>query len=660
MTNPFQSLGLNDNLIKAITDLGFTNPTEVQQRIIPQLLEQTNDVVCLAQTGTGKTAAFGLPLLQSIDVRSNRTQALILSPTRELCRQIAQDIKNYGKYIDNLEVVAVYGGASIDIQIRSLKKGAQIIVATPGRMVDLLNRGVAVLTEIETLILDEADEMLNMGFKDELDAILESTPADKRTLLFSATLPMEIEGIAKNYMSKPEIVTVGTRNSGSDNVKHYYYIVHAKDRYLTLKRIADFNPDIYGMIFCRTRQETQEIAEALIKDGYNADALHGELSQAQRDQVMRRFKSKTLSLLVATDVAARGIDVNDLTHVINYNLPDEAEQYTHRSGRTGRADKNGISIAIINSKEQHKIRRIEKIIGKTFGQAKIPTGEEVCTKQMLHLLEEIEKSEIREEISEYVNLIDQKWKDISKEEIIWKMLSIEFNRFLDYYRHAPDLNIREESSRGEGKGEGAFNLPSEKGFTWVKLSIGSRAGINPRHLLRMFSTCGIGQKGVGRIEIHKESSYVSVTTSASAYIVETIDNSDYRGRTIKAEIITETQIQEGRPERGERSDRPARNYERNDRSNRKPWTDRAERPTRTDRPTRVERPVRAERPARVESDEVISKGYERVERSEHSERPERSEDKPARKRKDFSRKPGSKPSHGKDSRKPSRRDRKKR
>ena len=642
MTNQFQSLGLKDTLIKAITDLGFINPTEVQQRIIPKLISENDDVVCLAQTGTGKTAAFGLPLLQSIDTSSKETQALILSPTRELCRQIAQDISNYGKYIDNLEVVAVYGGAGIEGQIKALKKGCQIIVATPGRMGDLLNRGVASVVNIHTLILDEADEMLNMGFKDELDAILECTPEEKRTLLFSATLPIEIEGIAKNYMTKPEIVTVGTRNSGSENVKHYYYVVHAKDRYLALKRIADYNPDIYGMIFCRTRQETQEIAEALIKDGYNADALHGELSQAQRDQVMRRFRSKNLSLLVATDVAARGIDVNELTHVINYNLPDEAEQYTHRSGRTGRADKSGISIAIINSKEQHKIRRIEKIIGKTFGQAKIPTGEEVCTRQMLHLVEEVKNAEIREEISEYINLIDEKWKDVSKEEIIWKMLSIEFNRFLDYYRHAPDLNIREESSRGEGKGESSFNLPTEKGFSWVKLSIGSKAGITPRHLLRMFSSCGIGQKGVGRIDIHKEMSFVSVTTNSASYIVETIDNTDYRGRKLKVELVTDTQIKGDRPERRERSDRGER-YERRERSDR---GERSERRERSDRGERSERRERSDRGERSERRDIPEGGN----RSERSEKPER-------KREEFSRKSGKKSSHGKNSRKPSRRER---
>jgi len=536
MINQFQDLGLKDNLIKAVSDLGFTTPTEVQQRIIPKLINETGDLVCLAQTGTGKTAAFGLPLLQSINTQSKNTQVLILSPTRELCRQISQDLSNYGKYIENLNIVSVYGGAGIDGQIKLIRKGAQIIVATPGRMLDLLNRNVANLSNISSLILDEADEMLNMGFKDELDAILECTPSEKRTFLFSATMPIEIEGIAKNYMKSPQIVTVGTRNSGSDNVKHYYYIVHAKDRYLALKRIADYNPDIYGMIFCRTRQETQEIAEALIKDGYNADALHGDLSQAQRDQVMKRFKSKNLNLLVATDVAARGIDVNELTHVINYNLPDDPEQYTHRSGRTGRADKTGISIAIINSKEQHKIKLIEKTLGKTFGQAKVPTGEEVCTRQMLHLVEEVEKAEIRDEISTYVDIINDKWKDLSKEDIIWKMLSIEFNRFLDYYRLAPDLNIKDTPGYMDNNVNFPF-LHTEKGYSWIKINIGSKTGLTPRHLLRLFSSCGIGQKGVGKIEIMKDYSFVSISSNATSFIVDSLDNSDYRGKKIKIETV---------------------------------------------------------------------------------------------------------------------------
>ncbi len=542
MIKQFHELGLNQNIIKAITELGFQNPTSVQERVIPTLIEESKDIVCLAQTGTGKTAAFGLPILQSLDTKQNYTQALILSPTRELCRQITQDIKNYGKYYDNLNIVAVYGGASIEAQIKALRKGAHIIVATPGRMVDLLNRGVAQIDQISTLVLDEADEMLNMGFKDELDSILEKSPKEKRSLLFSATLPIEVEGIAKHYMNKPEIITVGTRNSGSNNVKHYYYVVHAKDRYLALKRIADHNPDIYAIVFCRTRQETQEIADALVKDGYNADALHGELSQGQRDQVMGRFRNKTLSLLVATDVAARGIDVNELTHVINYNLPDEPEQYTHRSGRTGRADKNGISIAIINSKEQHKIKRIEKIIGKTFAQAKIPTGNEVCSMQLLHLIQQIEKVEVKDEIAEYVNLINEKWKDISKEEIIQKVLSIEFNRFLDYYRHAPDLNLKEENSRknNDGSVREIYPGPSDKGFTWLKINLGYRVNLSPRNLIRLLSSCGVGQNGVGKIDIRREFTFAAVASKAAEFLVEEINGTDYKGITLKIEIVTES------------------------------------------------------------------------------------------------------------------------
>jgi len=539
MSKQFHELGLNQNIIKAITELGFQNPTPVQERIIPTLIQENRDIVCLAQTGTGKTAAFGLPILESLDTKDFHTQALILSPTRELCRQITEDINNYGKYYDNLNIVAVYGGASIETQIRALKKGAHIIVATPGRMVDLLNRGVANIENIQTLVLDEADEMLNMGFKDELDLILEKAPKERRSLLFSATLPLEVEGIAKHYMNKPEIVTVGTRNSGATNVKHYYYVVHAKDRYLALKRIADHNPDIYAIIFCRTRQETQDIADSLVKDGYNADALHGELSQGQRDQVMGRFKNKTLSLLVATDVAARGIDVNELTHVINYNLPDEAEQYTHRSGRTGRADKNGISVAIINSKELHKIKRIEKLIGKTFSQAKIPTGNEVCSMQLLHLIQQIEKVEVKDEIAEYVNLINDKWKDISKEEIVQKVLSLEFNRFLDYYRHAPDLNLKEESSRknNDGSVRDAYPPgPSEKGFTWLKLNMGFRMNVSARHIIRLLSSLGVGQNGVGKIDVRRELTFAAVTSKAAAYLVEELNDTEYKGLHLKVSI----------------------------------------------------------------------------------------------------------------------------
>ena len=539
MSISFQDLGLNNKILKAISELGFEKPTQVQETIIPRLLTENGDIVCLAQTGTGKTAAFGLPVLQTLDTSKNYPQALILSPTRELCRQITDDLKRYAKYYEGINIVPVYGGASIDAQVRLLKKGAHIIVATPGRMVDLLNRGAANIDSISNLVLDEADEMLNMGFKDELDAILGRSPEERRTLLFSATLPLEVEGIAKHYMKRHEIVTVGVRNSGSNNVKHYYFVVHAKDRYNALKRIADYNPDIYGIVFCRTRQETQEVADWLVKDGYNADALHGDLSQGQRDQVMSRFKHKTLSILVATDVEARGIDVNDLTHVINYNLPDEAEIYTHRSGRTGRADKNGVSVAIINSKEQHKIKKIEKLIGKPFAKAKIPTGSEVCSKQLLHLIQSIEKVQVKNEISEYIDLINDKWKDISKEEIIQKVLSIEFNRFLDYYRHAPDLNIREEEGARRSKDQQREQLPSrsEKGYSWIKINLGMKHNITPRHLIRMASTIGVGKNAVGKIDMRRDITFISISNRAAGFFANEINNTDYRGLKVKTEIL---------------------------------------------------------------------------------------------------------------------------
>lgn len=537
MINTFQELGLNSEIIKAITELGYEKPTPVQQRIIPTILNESGDIVCLAQTGTGKTAAFGLPALCRIIPEQRCIQALILCPTRELCRQITQDIKNYAKHIPDFCIVDVYGGAGIEMQIRALKKNPHIVVATPGRLLDLLNRRALSLNHIKTLILDEADEMLNMGFKDDLDAILESTPEDKRVLLFSATLPIEVEKIAKNYMKNAEIVTVGERNSGSDKVKHYYFMVHEKDRYLALKRITDYYPDIYGIIFCRTRRETGEIASALIKDGYDADALHGDLSQQQRDQVMGRFKNKSLRLLVATDVAARGIDVNNLTHVINYNLPDEVEQYTHRSGRTGRADKSGKSIVIINSKEQGKIRRIEKMINKTFAKAKLPTGDEVCSKQLLSLIDQIDAVEVREEINQYMPLITERWDSLGREEIIRKFLSMEFNRFLEYYQNAPDLNIQERGNeRSKDGGNEYLPAKSEKGFEWIKLNIGSRNNVTTRHLIRMMTALGVGKKGVGRIDIRKDCSFVSISAPAARYVVEQTNGTEYRGRRLSSEL----------------------------------------------------------------------------------------------------------------------------
>ncbi len=543
MANSFQELGLNSYLIKAISELGFEKPTPVQERIIPDLLSQDNDIVCLAQTGTGKTAAFGLPSLERI-VEHNLgryTQVLVLSPTRELCKQITQDLRNYSKYLPDFCIVDVYGGAGIEPQIKALKKIPHIVVATPGRLLDLIGRKAVDLSRIHTLILDEADEMLNMGFKEDLDAILESVPQEKRVLLFSATLPLEVEKIAKTYMQDAQVVTVGERNSGSDNVKHYFYMVHEKDRYAALKRIVDYYPEIYGIIFCRTRRETGDIASALIKDGYDADALHGDLSQMQRDQVMKRFKNRHLKLLVATDVAARGIDVNNLSHVINYNLPDEVEQYTHRSGRTGRADKTGKSIVIINTKEQSKIRRIEKIINKTFAQAKLPTGEEVCSKQLLSMIDQINAVEVREdEIAPYLSLIEEKWHNLSRKDIIKKFLSMEFNRFLDYYRNAQDLNIVQEKKKKKGEeADAPAYTPKrgEKGFKWVKLSIGTKQSITTRHIIRMMTSLGVGKMGIGKIEIRRSECFVNISANAAKYVVEQTNNTEYRGRRLWSEIV---------------------------------------------------------------------------------------------------------------------------
>lgn len=581
MIETFQELGLPQYLLNAIKELGFEKPTPVQERIIPTLLEnKETNIVCLAQTGTGKTAAFGLPTLAALDTNNTNIQALVLSPTRELCKQITGDLKNYAKYKKGFAIVDVYGGAGIEMQIKALQRNPQIVVATPGRLVDMLERKALTLEQINTLILDEADEMLNMGFKDELDAILAQTPAQKQTLLFSATLPEDVEKIAKTYMNNPQIVTVGERNSGAQNVEHYYYVVHEKDRYPALKRIVDYCPNMYGIIFCRTRRECGEVASALIKDGYNAEALHGDLSQQQRDLVMKRFKSKTVPLLVATDVAARGIDVNNLSHVINYNLPDEIEQYTHRSGRTGRADKSGISLVLINIKEQHKIRRIEKMIQKTFTKSKVPTGSEVCSKQMLSLIEHISNVEVKEQMEEYIPLMVEKWKNINAEDIILKLMSLEFNRFLDYYKNAPDLNLpdnkekkrdrgkdrepqdrkdnkrgdREEGSpksgtketkKGRGNGNSAEEkkpnsddyLKTEKGFTWITFSLGEKHRITNRHIIRMLTSVGVGRKGIGRIDIKRDHTNIQLASSAAEKVVAATNGTMYKGKALYSSIL---------------------------------------------------------------------------------------------------------------------------
>jgi ATP-dependent RNA helicase DeaD len=443
----FSELNLNEQLLKAVNDLGFSQAMPIQQEVIPIMLQNNRDIIALAQTGTGKTAAFGLPLLQLINFKSNIPQALILSPTRELCMQIADDLNNYAKYIDGARIVPVYGGANIQTQIKEIKKGVQIIVATPGRFMDLMERGHINFLEIKWVVLDEADEMLSMGFENDMQTILAKTPKIKRTYLFSATMPAEIALIARQYMTNPIEITVGTKNSGAENVEHIYYIVHAKDKYLALKRIADYNPDIYSIVFCRTKIETQEVAEHLIKDGYNADALHGDLSQNQRDNVMNRFRNKTLQMLIATDVAARGIDVDDITHIINYGLPDEIETYIHRSGRTARAGKSGTSIAIINLKEKGKIKQIENKIHKKFIYQKIPTGFEVCEKQLKFMISKTKNITVDEKgIAKYLPEIYEEFKDLSKEDVINLFVSLEFNRFLEYYKKAPDLNVNENET----------------------------------------------------------------------------------------------------------------------------------------------------------------------------------------------------------------------
>lgn len=445
----FEELGLNSDLLKAVSELGFTNPTPIQQQTIPLLSSKKTDLVALAQTGTGKTAAFGLPMLSTIDCDNRTVQSLILAPTRELCVQITNDIKNYGKFIKGFGVTAIYGGARIDGQIKDIKRGVQVVVATPGRLIDMIERRAISLATVKIVILDEADEMLNMGFKDDLDIILKETPKEKNTWLFSATMPKEVERIARTYMSNPTELSTGKKNEGADNLEHIYYLVQSRDRYLALKRVADYYPEIFGIVFCRTKAETQEVADSLIKDGYSADALHGDLSQSQRDFVMKRFRSRTLQMLVATDVAARGLDVNDVTHVINYNLPEDVENYTHRTGRTARAGKSGIAIAIITPKDTGKIKDIERIIKKKFEKKEVPNGVDVCEKQLFNLVHKLHDVEVRDaEIESYLPAIYDELKDLSKEELIKRFISEEFNRFHEYYQDAPDLNIVKGSVDG--------------------------------------------------------------------------------------------------------------------------------------------------------------------------------------------------------------------
>ena len=536
----FEELGVNEAIRDAIVELGFEHPMPVQEEVIPYLLGENNDVIALAQTGTGKTAAYGIPVLQKTDATIKTTQALILSPTRELCLQIADDLKSFSKNIDGLHIVAVYGGASITTQIHELRHGAQIIVATPGRLIDLMERKVVKLDNLRNIVLDEADEMLNMGFSDSINTIFEAAPADRNTLLFSATMSKEIEKIAKSYLTNYKEIVVGSRNEGAENVNHIYYLVNAKDKYLALKRIADFYPHIFAIIFCRTKIETQEIADKLIKDGYNAEALHGDLSQQQRDLTMQKFRQHTVQLLVATDVAARGLDVDDLTHVINYGLPDDVENYTHRSGRTGRAGKKGTSISIIHTREKSKVRNIERIIGKDFVDGTLPTPEEICKKQLYKVMDDIMKTDVDEDqIEPYMKEIDRQFEYIDKEDIIKKMVTITFGRFLDYYKNAPEI-LKPTSKRSEGpERAGRSNSGSrrshnaEAGYRRLFINLGKQDGFYPGEIMQFMNHNIHGRQEIGHIDLLQKFCYIEVPQGDAEKVMRVLSGTSYKGREIR-------------------------------------------------------------------------------------------------------------------------------
>jgi ATP-dependent RNA helicase DeaD len=537
--NKFEQLGLSESLQRAIIDLGFENPTEVQEKAIPLLLEQDIDLVALAQTGTGKTAAFGFPVIQKIDADNRNTQALILSPTRELCLQITNEIKNYSKYEKGINVVAVYGGASITDQAREIKRGAQIIVATPGRMQDMINRGLVNITQINYCILDEADEMLNMGFYEDIVNILSTTPDEKNTWLFSATMPAEVARIAKQFMHNPLEITVGTKNSGSATVSHEFYLVNARDRYEALKRLADANPDIFSVVFCRTKRDTQAVAEKLIEDGYSAAALHGDLSQAQRDGVMKSFRGRQIQMLVATDVAARGIDVDNITHVVNYQLPDEIETYNHRSGRTGRAGKLGTSIVIVTKSEIRKISSIERIIKQKFEEKSIPSGIEICEIQLLHLANKIKDTEVDHEIDNYLPAINSVLEGLSKEELIKKMVSVEFNRFINYYKKTRDISSQSSGSerRERDDRDGGSRESNNGGATRYFVNIGSRDNFDWMSLKDYLKeTLDLGRDDVFKVDVKEGFSFFNTDPEHTDKVMEILNNVQLEGRRINVEI----------------------------------------------------------------------------------------------------------------------------
>lgn len=542
----FEELGLQENLLEAIRELGFEYPMPIQEEVIPFLLEGDDDLVALAQTGTGKTAAFGLPLLQKLDLNDMRPQALILCPTRELCLQIADDLNDYGRKMPGLHILPVYGGTSIRNQIQNLKNGVHVLVATPGRLLDLMERGVIKLSNVRNVVMDEADEMLNMGFLEDIDAILAAVPEERNILLFSATMPSEIEKISRKYMRDPREIVIGRKNESTASVRHIYYLVKASDKYQTLKRIVDYYPRIYGIIFCRTKAETQEISDRLIHDGYNVDALHGDLSQVQRDYVMQRFRIHNIQLLVATDVAARGLDVEDLTHVINYTLPDETEVYTHRSGRTGRAGKTGISIAIISKKEQHRIKAIEKIINKTFEAGKIPTGKEICSKQIFSLMDRIEKVDVNEdEIADILPSVFHKLEWLDKEDLIKRIVSMEFNRIIDYYQENEDFEADTISPSKHDK----FNVTAEEGFSKIFITLGKMDGTTPKSLIGIINNVLDKKVDLGRIDIFTRYTLFDVKSEEADRLIEEMSTLKVRGRAVRVALATEDQMNRGTKER---------------------------------------------------------------------------------------------------------------
>ncbi len=540
----FEEMGFTPGILKAIQELGFEQPMPVQEKVIPLMLGDGGDIIALAQTGTGKTAAFGLPLVQATDTEIISTQALVLCPTRELCMQITGDLTDYAKYTGKLKILAVYGGASIDNQIRGLKKGVHIIVATPGRLIDLIGRGAARLNAVHTVILDEADEMLNMGFLDSINEILEEVPDGRRTLLFSATMSSEIASIARKYMNKPVEITIGTKNSSADNVSHAYYLVHAKDKYKVLKRIADFEPDIYGIVFCRTRIETQEVASKLINDGYNADALHGDLSQSQRDAVMNKFRVRNLQLLVATDVAARGLDVDDLTHVINYSLPDDIEVYTHRSGRTGRAGKTGISISLVHLREKHILQQIERRVKKTFKAIAIPTGTEICGKQLFNWANKLQNAAAEhQEIEKFLPEIKEKLAALDREELLRRVVTLEFDRFLDDYRMGGDIisPVSEKEStfsgRSSGRRGGGDREEYPSNYTRLFINLGKTDGFFPEQLIELVNSNTKGKKvPIGKIDLLKSFSFFEVDPAYADDLIAALNDAKFNDRRVAVEI----------------------------------------------------------------------------------------------------------------------------